>query len=271
MFRRLFARIGATPIPPPWGLFAGLSGVIVAFAAVIIGTTLALALLGDAQYTTLAGWTIAAVLTIIFVFVRFNKPEQRLALWGDSSIVANAGKRSAPTRAEIESNPATPLQDLFFYLLIGVGLAVTLDIITFRVTSPALPEPELLRFFQLVRLYNQPATFLAWAFALAFMAFAQPIAEELVFRGVLLPSFRAAVGAWPGYLFSAVFYGIFHLLAYAPPPNDFNGLWYGLIVPFIGGLIFGAARLYARSTRAAMLMHAGFGLFSVVKLLTLLG
>ncbi len=269
MFRRLFARIGAPPVPPPWGLFGGLSAVIVAFAAVVIGTTLSLALLGDGQYTALAGWTIAAALIVIFMFVRFSKPEQRAALWQEPhSLTSSPNARRGNSAA---APPATPLQDLFLYLLVGVGLAVTLDIITFRVTSPTLPEPELLRFFQLVRLYNQPATFLAWVFALVFMAVAQPIAEELVFRGALLPSLRGAAGAWAGYLLSSILYGVFHLLAYAPPPNDFNGLWYGLIVPVIGGLIFGATRLYTRSTRAAMLMHAGFGLFSLVKLVTLLG
>jgi membrane protease YdiL (CAAX protease family) len=78
-------------------------------------------------------------------------------------------------------------------------------------------------------------------------------------------------GAWPGYILSAILYAVFHLLSFPPAGSDFNGLWYGQILPFVAGLIFGAVRLYTGSTRAAILAHVGFGLFAIVKMLTLAG
>jgi membrane protease YdiL (CAAX protease family) len=103
------------------------------------------------------------------------------------------------------------------------------------------------------------------------MVIAQPLAEELIFRGVLLSSLRGTIGAWPGYILSALLYALFHLITYGSSISDFNSLWYGQILPFIGGLIFGAVRLSTGSTRAAILAHVGFGLFAVVKILTLSG
>jgi len=229
---------------------AALGGVIVLFAAHIIGSFIALALLNFSQYTALVAWLIGAGLTIIYVFVRFAKPEQRAAL-----------------RLGVGEN-VVMVQQVFLMLLIGVGLSVALDVVSGRVTSAFLPEPEL------VQLYSNASgtiTLLGWILALLFMAVAQPIAEELIFRGILLPSLRSTIGAWPGYILSALIYAVFHGLAYGSSISDFNGLWYGQILPFISGLIFGAVRLTTGSTRAAILAHAGFGLFAVVKLLTLAG
>lgn len=242
------AHINALDTAPPWSLVAALGSGVVSFAAVVIGTFIALALLNNTQYTALAGWTFGAVLTIIFVFIRFKKPEERAAL--------RLGRSDA---SEL------PMQEIFLTLLIGLGLSVTLDVVSGRVTNTFLPEPELLS------LYRQQVNGLTWIFAFIFMVVLQPLAEELVFRGLMLPSLRNALGAWSGYIVSAILYALFHMLAFSPAINDFNGFWYSQLVPFIAGLIFGAVRLYTGSTRAAILAHVGFGLFALVKVLTLVG
>jgi membrane protease YdiL (CAAX protease family) len=255
MFRRLFTRINTPETPLPWGIVAALGAVVVSFAAVVIGTFIAFELLNDRQYTLLIAWTLGAFITIIFVFVRFAKPEERAVL-----------------RLGLNSTEGTAaIQQLFLMLLIGVGLSVALDVITGRVTRLFLPEPELLRLYTDVTLYQQPVQAITWIVAVAFMVIAQPIAEELVFRGVLLPSLRQVTGAWPGYILSVILYAVFHTLAFSQAGSGLNSLWYGQIVPFIAGLIFGAVRLYTGSTRAAILAHVGFGLFAIVKMLTLAG
>lgn len=246
-------RISTLETAPPWSTLAALGGVVVSFAAIVIGTFIALALLNATQYTALVAWTIGAGLTIIYVFVRFGKPEQRAALRlgaGENVVV---------------------VQQVFLMLLIGVGLSVAMDVVSGRVTSAFLPEPELMQLYTSVYLNKVPISLLSWIFALLFMVVAQPVAEELIFRGVLLPSLRSAIGAWPGYILSALLYALFHLIAYGSSISDFNGLWYGQILPFIAGMIFGAVRLTTGSTRAAILAHVGFGLFAVVKMLTLVG
>lgn len=255
MIQRLFAPISRPEAPPPWGLAAAFSSLIAAFAAILIGSTLALMFYcgapENAAYcqalnfrlppaVSLAAWTLGAALTIVFVFATRRWPAERAAL------------RLGPMRASV-----------FWVLLISVGLAVTLDVITLRITSPLVAEPELQSFKAL------PAGPLDWALALVFMVIAQPAAEELVFRGLLLPALRQAAGPWPGYLLSAVLYAVFHLLAYPPAAQDLNGLWYGALLPLVGGLVFGALRLHTGSTRAAILGHAAFGLFAVLKLAAL--
>ncbi|MEO8609575.1 MAG: type II CAAX endopeptidase family protein [Chloroflexota bacterium] len=251
--RNIFGRISALENPPPWSTLAALGGVVVSFAATVLGSFIVLALLGDKQYKELAAWTIGAVLTIIFVYIRFGKPEQRAALHlgGGGNVVM--------------------VQQAFLMLLIGVGLSVALDVVSGRVTSGFLPEPELTYLYNAVTINRGTITVLSWIFAVLFMVIAQPIAEELIFRGVLLSSLRSMIGAWPGYILSALLYALFHLIAYGSSISDFNGLWYGQVLPFVGGLIFGAVRLTTGSTRAAILAHVGFGLFAVVKMLTLAG
>jgi membrane protease YdiL (CAAX protease family) len=259
MFRKLIARISATESPPPWTVFSALSSVIAAFASVIIGTALTLITLNNSQYGPLAGWTVGAIFTIAFVLIRFRKPEEREAL-----------------RLSAAKSGAGLLQEVFLMLLIGVGLAVALDVISARVAGTSPFEPELQRpFGEAARaaslLIDYPIVFISWIFAIAFMVIGQPISEELIFRGILLPSLRKATGAWPGYIVSALIFAVFHLLAYSTSISDFNSLWHGQILPFIAGLIFGAVRLYTGSTRAAILAHAGFGLFAIVKIVTLVG
>jgi membrane protease YdiL (CAAX protease family) len=251
--RNFFARISTLEHPPPWSVLAAMGGVVVSFAATVLGSFIVLALLGDQQYKELLAWTIGAALTIIFVYVRFAKPEQRAAL-----------------RLGAGANVVV-VQQIFLMLLIGVGLSVALDVVSGRVTSGFLPEPELTYLYRVVSDNRGTISLLSWIFAVLFMVIAQPIAEELIFRGVLLPSVRSLIGAWPGYLLSALIYALFHLIAFGSSISDFNSLWYGQVLPFIGGLIFGAVRLTTGSTRAAILAHVGFGLFAVVKLLTLAG
>ncbi len=254
MFRQLIRRISTLDNPPPWGWLIGLWTVIVAFAAVLIGTTLVLLVFSDVQYSALASWTIGAIIAIAFVFIRFRKPEERAAL----------------RLGGAERGNAAPFQQLFLMLLIGVGLSVALDVVIGRVTSTFLPEPELLRLYTDATLLRLPVSPLSWGFVIVFMVILQPVSEELIFRGVLLPSLRTTIGAWTGYLVSALLYAVFHLITFTPSPDNPNSLWFGLVAPFIGGLIFGAIRLYTGSTRAASLAHVGFGMFAVVKLITLL-
>ncbi|MBL8161226.1 MAG: CPBP family intramembrane metalloprotease [Anaerolineae bacterium] len=272
MLRRLFDRIAHAEAAPPWTVWNAISALVAAFMSVLLGTSVTLVITrSNGQLTALLGWSIAAALIIAFILFTRRKPQEREALrlniWQYTpASPSKTGKAITPR----DENVVPPLANLFFLLLVGVGLAVTLDVITGRVTGLFLPEPELLRPYQDYAL-NVPISGVTWLLAVVFMIVLQPIAEGLVFQGMLLPTLRQSVGPWPGYLISAALYGLFHLMAYSQPPGDFAATWYGLIAPFFAGLIYGAVRLYTGSTRAAMLAHAAFGLFAVLKLLTLVG
>jgi len=282
MFRKLFARIGQVEPTPPWSVGGAVSALIASFMAMLIGTTLALMIGGDGQFTPLLGWSLGAVVTIAFVLFTRRTDAQRAALRVDQltdTASPQADRRSkAVVPAESVSRGAlgptgvgggmSPLQLTLFLMLIGVGLAMALDVITGRATGLFLPVPELLRPYQDFVLYQLPPSLSTWILAVLFLVVLQPIAEELVFRGIVQSSLRESVGSWPGYLIAAGLSGAFHLMAYAAPPGDFAATWYGLVSPFLAALIFGAVRIYTGSTRAAIITHIAFGVFAVVKLLT---
>jgi membrane protease YdiL (CAAX protease family) len=251
MFKRLSSLIGSAEAAPPWTLFTALLILVAAFASIIMGSTAASLILPSAQFTLLAGWSIAALLALAIAFLNLPRAEQRAAL-------------------RLTQSPTLP--NIFFLLFIGVGLAVALDVILRGLTGAALPEAELMDIDFRVRLYGQSVQPLSWVLIVLFMVVLQPLAEEVVFRGVLMPSLRATLGAWPGFVVTGVLYAGFHMLMYPPPLQESGtAALYGFVTPLIAGLIFGAVRIYTGSTRAAVFTHAAFGLFAVINVLTLVG
>lgn len=247
MFRTLFARLGAADTAPPWGLGAAAITIVAAFAAIIIGTLIGAAWLSDptdplaiparAQY---AGWLIGCLLTTALVLQTRRTPEQRAALRLDAAGI--------------------PLP---FVLFIGLGAAIALDLMGLLLTQIFARAPELAAFD------TASASLLDWALVALLMLGFQPVAEELVFRGVAWPALRVAAGGWGGWLVSAAVFGLFHFLAYPPSAlaGGFPSLWYGLLAPAVEGLFIGGVRAHTSSNRAAMFAHAAFGLFAVVKLI----
>lgn len=244
MVQRILTRIGAPEAPPPWGLGIALTNAIAAFCALIIGVGVAVSLWGDAQHVLFAGWSMGAALAAAFVWMTRRKDAERQAL--------QLGE--------------VPVATLFMVLLVGLGIAITLDVVSFRLIGQFVSDPEL------ATLYGQPVTAITWVFAALFMIVMQPVAEELVFRGMIFPVLRKELGGWFGLLVNAVLYAGFHMLAYLPQEaRDATGLWYGVAVPFIAGLFFGVVRAYTGSTRAAVAAHVAFGLFAVFKAISLAG
>jgi membrane protease YdiL (CAAX protease family) len=243
--RSLLARIGAAEAPPPWSLATVVLTIVAAFLLFVAGTLLAFAWLEGQPYAAIAGWLVGGLLTILFVAQSRRHPEDRAAL------------RLGP--------PKTPL---VFIMLIGLGFAIAIDILSLAVTGQFLPAPEL------IGISLSGGGIATWVVVLAFMIIVKPVAEELVFRGVALPALRAALSPWLGLLITAGLHAGFHLLLY--PPNyaiadGFTPIWYGFAVPLLAALVIGAVRAVTGSTRAAIAAHAAFGLFAVAKLATLGG
>ena len=239
--KSLFARIGTLEPAPPWGLVTAALTILIAFVAVVVGTAVALIWFEGQPFDELAGWTFGAIITIVFVLQTRRRPADRAAL------KLGAGGAS-----------------LLFIMFLCIGFALLFDLIGLSLTGAFLPKPELLG----VDLQASGAA--TWVFAVALMLAAQPIAEELVFRGVAFPVLRTMLGAWLGLITCAAVYVIFHLLAYPPDYVGVTGItpiWYGLALPFLDGVIISAVRAHTGSTRAAVAAHVAFGLFALVKAL----
>jgi membrane protease YdiL (CAAX protease family) len=235
----MLKRIGQVEAGIPWGLFGAINTAFMPLVGVLAGTLIAYALIGQPlEVVTLVGWVIGAAITIVYVRVSRRSAEERAAL----------------RLGEINSR-------LLIFLLLGVGLAILVDIIALAATGQFLPVPEL------AGLYANRATLhpVIWIVAGVFMLVLQPVADELVFRGVFLPVARQVIGGWGGLVVTAMVYALFHYLAYPYP----TVIWYALVSPLIMGLLLGGIRASSGSTSAAIVAHAGFGLFALLKLLVL--
>lgn len=238
----LINRLGREEPAPPWGLVSAIGYIIGAFACVVLGTSLASALLSDTTF--IVGWSIGMVAIALLVTVTRNRTPQD----GEALRIGAAHSRF-------------PLPII---LLLSIGVAVAIDLLTLAVTGGGVPAPELLRLVD-----TSDRSFAAWGLAALFLVILQPAGEELVFRGIAFPALRTGLGTWPGYLMTAVFYAVFHLLAYAPAGGGGNPalVWVSISVPFLNGLYLTGVRAYTGSTRAAVIAHAGLGLFLVLRTL----
>lgn len=250
----MLKRLARSETAPPWSLFAGLSALFALFLAIIIGSTVAQQFLGDDPITLLVGWSAGAMLGIIFVLTSRRRTEEDVAA----------------LRIEADADIRLPLIALFC-----VGMAVTFDVIGLGLTGNFWTAPELFPYFTIGQDNSITAldlSIIAWLIALIFMVILQPIAEELVLRGVLYPSLRESLGAWMAILMSAVFHTLFHTLVYLSiAPTDFTRIWYAIAIPFLDALVITCVRAYTGSTRAAIVAHAAFGAFAVLKAFTLTG
>ncbi|GIL08608.1 MAG: hypothetical protein BroJett033_1190 [Chloroflexota bacterium] len=239
MFAALLRRLARPEPPPPWGLFAAVNAALVGLIAIVAGSFIGLSVFGDQPAALLTGWTIGSLVTVIFVAVACRQPAERAAL-------------------RLEAGDSR----LYLVLLFSLGMAVVFDLVIMALSGGFLPTPELLD------LYVQPDSALAWVIAAALLLAAQPIAEELVFRGMLFPAARARFGPWAALLLTAALYAAFHFIAYARPGLP---LAHALAAPLLAGLLLTGVRAYTGSTRAAIIAHAAFGLFALLKLLALVG
>lgn len=250
----MLKRITRPEAPPPWTLYDGLGAIIVLFAALILGSSLAEIAIGSRLATPLLGWSLGAALaTGVILVSRRRTPASAAAL-----------------RLSVEGGP----RRLPIIFLFGFGMAVSIDLLSLIVTGDFWPVPELLGFFLIPEagdLISLRPDLFAWALALLFLIVLQPIAEEIVFRGVLFPSLRIALGPLTGFAAISVFHAAFHLVAYAPAPGSFSLFWYAFIVPLLDALVITAVRADTGSTRAAIVAHAAFGLFAVLKALFIAG
>lgn len=249
----MLKKIASLEPAPPWSFYAALSTMVGLFLSMVIGAGVAQALFNNDPITPIFGWTVGAALAIMFVlFTRRRTQEEVAAL------------RLEPDRTR-----------LAIVALWCVGFAVMFDVIGLALTGDFWTTPELFSLFAINpdnSLAVLDVSVVAWLIALIFMVFMQPLAEELVFRGVVYPAARSTLGAWTGYWMVVVFHTLFHVLAYLSiPPTDFTRIYYAIIIPFLDAIVITAVRAHTRSTRAAIVAHAAFGMFMILKAFTLTG
>ena len=238
----LFKLIREPETPPPWGLLSAGLVLIVAFVFMtLVGASVGVALSAPTSSAAFViGWGVGSVLVIALIWQTRRTPEARAAL--------RLGAARPP---------------LLIAFGVGLGAGVTFDLLAIAAAQEVLRPPELAAF-------SEATGGIAWVWGALLLLLLQPVAEELLFRGVMFPALRAMQGVWAAILMSALLYGIYHLLIYPHPAPGAAGLWYGLAEPLLAGVMLGVMRAAWRSNRATIAAHAGLGAFALLKTLLIL-
>lgn len=239
-----FARLGKAQAAPPWGWGDVLLALLVlALGTLLVASAVALSFFPNATTPEpsglLLGWLVGLGLVVAFMLVRWRaKPEKFAALKLGSSAIP-----------------------LYTALLIGAGGGLTADVVA------GIGSGDFALFAPLLGVSLADTGTLA--LAALFLVLVQPVAEGLVFAGVLLPSLRAALGPWPGLVTAILAYAGYYAVVYGAllPPELVP--WHGVAYPLVVGLFVLAVRIGANSTRAAIIAQVGAGLTAFVVLLAL--
>ena len=237
---------------PPWSLITAALTALVALVNLIwVGPAMSSLLLGSAEPTPfllMLGWTFGLALTLAYALVnRRNSPESWQAL--------RLHRGFLPPQIA---------------LLVGVAIALAVDLVISLASGQFLPVPEI---------YGFQARGLAGAVVAALLLVAaQPLAESLVFQAVILPSLRARFGPWGGVVITSVLFTLLHYAVFFSPYQDFYGwathssaLWHGIAYPMLTGLAFCLLKVYTGSSRAVIIGRVGAGLVFLMTALALVG
>ncbi len=119
--------------------------------------------------------------------------------------------------------------------------------------SAFLPSPSNLPIEQFYRTYLG-----AWMMV-GFGVLIAPLAEELLFRGLLFPALEARIGGVLGTLLTALAFALLHA-------SQLGRAWAPLLMLFLVGVVLTVVRWRARSLAASVLMHMGYNAAMVAEL-----
>ena len=222
---------------PPWSLARALLAIVSLLAALALGALPALLLTNGAPWAALAGWSAGAALVLLALRARYRRHGASLPLEPGPTPVALA-------------------------LLTGVAAALFLDTLTLASGGGGLATPEL------AGLAAAPPGPVAWLAAALYLLLLQPLAEGLVFRGLLQPALQARGSRRLALLLTALAWALFHLLAYSGAPAGADPA--ALLVSRLAlGLLLGILRARNASARAAIAAHVGINLFFLLRLVSL--
>ncbi len=148
-------------------------------------------------------------------------------------------------------NPA-----LFLVVLVGLAAAWTIDLLAvlLKLKGDLIIPP-------LYDTLTQPIG-LAWVMVAIFAFVIQPIAEGLIFYGILYPALtRDTNNNLVAALLVAVIYGVVNGAILS---GGQGGPWFALAQPFLMALVVALVRAYSQSTQSAIVARSLFGLFIIL-------
>lgn len=141
-------------------------------------------------------------------------------------------------------------------VLTTVGLGLTLWALSLGVFEAQYvlvrPPAEYLKQFQGLHDSLKPVGLFGWIFSVTAIAITPALCEEILFRGLLTPVLRRALGPLVAILVSAVLFGAIHVDAMA----DGTSVYYRVPFAFFLGMLLAKIRLDTQSLWPSMIAHA---------------
>ncbi len=231
---------------PPWSLVsAALAAVALLISLIVVGPALASLLLSSQEVTPfllMLSWALGMALTVVFViFSRRSSAES----W--NALQLGTGNLPRP-----------------IVLLVGVAIALAIDLVVSLASGRFLPVPAIFGFQS-----QNAASFILAALLLILL---QPLAESLVFQAIILPSLRWTLGPWIGVLATSALFAALHLLVFwAAYATTYDFLWYGIVYPGLTGFCFCLLKVYTASSSAVVIGRMGAGLIFLLTALAISG
>ncbi|MBU0491005.1 MAG: CPBP family intramembrane metalloprotease [Chloroflexi bacterium] len=164
-------------------------------------------------------------------------------------VVSRVGTR--PFRAPVALVPSRTWP-LWTFPLLAVVYVLLSDGLTLVLNRPIVPE-VLLPYFQ------GPVAVAVMMVATVVVA---PLAEELLFRGVLFNALERFVPAWLTAVILALAFGVLHVMTYGTD-------WYVIMQTILAGLILGSLRAWTGSLWPGILFHLTNNLYATIQAIVL--
>lgn len=128
-------------------------------------------------------------------------------------------------------------------ILAGPTLVISIGLLQFVLRAPEIEPP----FEQML---GSPGTIVLFGILAVILG---PVAEELAFRGFLMPLLMRSLGAAGGIVVTGFIFGSIH-------GYEYQWSWQYMLLISLVGCIFGWARYRTQSTLASAIMHSTFNL-----------
>jgi membrane protease YdiL (CAAX protease family) len=206
--------------------------------AILVGTSLAVSLL-----VTLAAYKLSVpvrllVAQILWYVLAFSALKALLLFRYQRPFWKSLGWRPIPLSAAAGA------------LLSGPILVVSVGLLQFALRAPEVEPP-----FE--QMFGSRGTIVLFGILAVVVG---PVAEELAFRGFLMPLLIRSLGAAGGIVLTGIVFGSIH-------GYEYQWSWQYMLLISLAGCVFGWAKYRTQSTLASALMHCTFNLTQFAALL----
>jgi membrane protease YdiL (CAAX protease family) len=163
--------------------------------------------------------------------------------------------RRQPNRFEVLGLRQPIWLPIFFVILLGIGTAWAIDLIGVLLH---LKGDQIVP--QVLEALRAPIG-ISWVLTAVFAIVLQPIADGLIFYGLLYPVLARDV---KNNIAASIAVAIIYTVVNAAFFNSGANNWFAFIQPFLMALVIALLRAYSQSTLSAVVARAAFGLFFVL-------